>query len=85
MKMAQELRQDLIQDNISFQDGTFAYALYDPPTKLWNRHNEIWVAADDSASSTTLGFASTSAIKTVQSAQEAAQTFIHSAVHIFQH
>ncbi len=70
MKVAQALRQDLIQDNISFQDGVFAYALYDPPTKLWNRHNEIWVAADDSAPSTTLGFAS--AIKILQSILEAA-------------
>lgn len=70
MKMAQALRQDLIQDNISFKDGVFAYALYDPPTKLWKRHNEIWVAADDGGPSTTLSFAS--AIKTLQSILEAA-------------
>ncbi len=83
MKMAQALRQDLIQDKIYFQDGTFAYALYDPPTKLWNRHNEIWVAADDSASSTTLGFAT--AVKTLQSTSEATQRLIHSAAHALQY
>ncbi|DBA72585.1 TPA: hypothetical protein ACH3X2_010338 [Trebouxia sp. C0005] len=83
MKMAQALRQDLIQDSISFQDGAFAYALYDPPTKLWNRHNEIWVAADDSASSTVLGFATV--VKTLQATSEAAHRFAHSAAQVLQH
>ena len=83
MKMAQALRQDLIQDKVSFRDGAFAYALYDPPTKLWNRHNEIWVAADDSASSAALGFAT--AVKTLQSTSEAAHRFFHSAAQTLQH
>lgn len=43
LKMAQDLRQDLIVDELPFIDGIFAYAVYDPPTKLWGRHNEIWV------------------------------------------
>jgi hypothetical protein len=84
MEMAQALRQDLIYDNKSFQDGAFAYAMYDPPTTLLDRHNEVWVAAaDDSASSTTLGFAT--AVKVLQSSSEAAQRLIHSAAQALQH
>ena len=52
MQEAQSLRQDLIQDGLSFMDGAFAYAVYDPPTKWFHRHNEIWVAARDSVSGT---------------------------------
>ena len=48
MKMAQELRQDLITDELPFKDGYFAYAVYDPPTKLFGRHNEIWVLKSES-------------------------------------
>ena len=48
MKMAQELRQDLITDALPFKDGYFAYAVYDPPTKFWGRHNEIWVLKSES-------------------------------------
>ena len=47
-EMAQALRQDLIVDNLPFEDGIFSYAVYDPPTTLWNRHNEIWVRKPDS-------------------------------------
>ena len=50
LKEADILRQDLMQDKISFKDGAFAYAAYDGPQKLINRHNEVWLTASDSNS-----------------------------------
>ncbi|KAL3159842.1 hypothetical protein ABBQ38_010245 [Trebouxia sp. C0009 RCD-2024] len=47
LKEADILRQDLMQDKISFKDGAFAYAAYDGPQKLINRHNEVWLTAAD--------------------------------------
>ena len=32
----------------TFEDGIFSFAIYDPPTTLWNRHNEIWVGKPES-------------------------------------
>ena len=84
MKMAQALRQDLIQDSIPFQDGAFAYSLYDPPTKLWNRHNEVWVAAAESCgSSASQGPKQT--VGAVQAALAAAKLATRIVARAFQH
>ena len=44
----QALRQGF-QDGEPFQDGAFIWALWDALIKLWNRHNEVWVAAAERA------------------------------------
>lgn len=82
MKEAATLRQDLIQDDISFTDGAFVYASYDGPQKLINRHNEVWIAAADSNQ---FGLAmrsmSASTIEAVQAAIAAAQKAVAQLLH----
>lgn len=74
LKEAETLRQDLMQDKISFKDGAFGYAVYDGPQKLINRHNEVWLTATDSSS---LGMSMSSmqacTVDAIQSALAAAQ------------
>jgi len=82
LKEAGALRQDLIQDDISFKDGAFAFAAYDGPQKLINRHNEVWITA----SKTNCAHASSiqmtaSMIETVQSALAAAQQYVSQMIH----
>lgn len=82
LKEADALRQDLIQDDISFKDGAFAFAAYDGPQKLINRHNEVWITASKTncahASSTQM---TASMIETVQSALAAAQQYVSQMIH----
>lgn len=80
LKEADSLRQDLIQDDISFKDGAFAFAAYDGPQKLINRHNEVWITASDSncAHSSQM---TASMVETVQSALAAAQQFVSQILH----
>ena len=84
LKEATLLRQNLIEDDISFKDGAFAYAAYDGPQKLINRHNEIWITAADSTDNS-LGVAvssmSASAITAVQTALAAAQKAVAQLLH----
>ena len=84
MKMAQALRQDLITDSIPFQDGAFAYSLYDPPTKLWNRHNEVWVAAAESCGPSASQGPKQS-MGAIQTALAAAKTATRIVAQAFQH
>lgn len=82
LKVAQELRQDLIQDDISFKDGAFVYAAYDGPQKLINRHNEVWITAADSNNvNMDMSSMSASAIDAVQSALAAAQKAVAQMFH----
>lgn len=76
------MRQDLIQDDISFKDGAFAFAAYDGPQKLINRHNEVWITATESnCAHSTPSHTSASMVETVQSALAAAQQFVSQMMH----
>ena len=73
---AATLRQDLIQDDLKFKDGAFAYAAYDGPQKLINRHNEVWITAAHSHSDglgMNMSSMSACTINVIQSALAAAQ------------
>lgn len=82
LKEAETLRHDLLQDKISFKDGAFAYAVYDGPQKLINRHNEVWLTATDS---TSLGMNMVSmracTVDAIQSALAAAQKAVAQLFH----
>lgn len=79
LKEADALRQDLIQDDISFKDGAFAFAAYDGPQKLINRHNEVWITASDS--NCAHAAMTSSMVETVQSALAAAQQYVSQMFH----
>ena len=84
LKEAADLRQDLVQDDLSFKDNAFAYATYDGPQKLINRHNEVWITSADSASASNFKAApqiSASMIESIQSAYAAAQQFVSELIH----
>lgn len=83
LKEAATLRQDLTQDKISFKDGAFAYATYDGPQKLINRHNEVWITAADSDNSSWVSGPSMTAstIDAIQSALAAAQKAVAEMFH----
>ena len=68
LKEAQALRQNLVQDDVLFKEGQFAYAIYDPPTKLWGRHNEVWIMAADSSVAGTASSTKATFVHAVQSA-----------------
>lgn len=83
LKEAAELRQDLEQDDESFKDAAFAYATYDGPQKLINRHNEVWITAADSNSifGEAMADMSASTIDAIQSALAAAQKAVAQMFH----
>ena len=82
LKEAETLRQDLIQDDISFKDRAFAFAAYDGPQKLINRHNEVWITAADSDSiGMNMLSLSATTIDAVQSALAAAQKAVAQMFH----
>jgi len=45
--------QALDAQGVEFDDTHFFFAGYDPPFRLRDRHNEVWVVAPDSGSITT--------------------------------
>ena len=82
LKEALSLRQDLSQDHISFKDGAFAFAAYDGPQKLINRHNEVWITAADSDSlSMNMLSMSATTIDALQAALAAAQKAVAQMFH----
>jgi hypothetical protein len=52
LKEAGKLAQALDEDKIQYVGDAFFLAIYDPPTTLTDRHNEIWFAPKKSAVTT---------------------------------
>jgi len=46
-----ELGETLTELGLAFEDSFYYTAGYDSPFRLWNRHNEVWLVADDSTDS----------------------------------
>ncbi|KAK9915233.1 hypothetical protein WJX75_006502 [Coccomyxa subellipsoidea] len=55
---AADLAKKLLKRGESFQEGVFWTAGYDPPFRLQNRHNEIWILKKETQSVLTKEFAS---------------------------
>ncbi|EIE22365.1 SOUL heme-binding protein [Coccomyxa subellipsoidea C-169] len=55
---AAALAKKLLAKGESFQEGVFFTAGYDPPFRLQNRHNEIWILKKEAQSVLTKEFAS---------------------------